>query len=109
MAIEDLLKKDTGKGVLIGLGLAVAATLLATSGRPMAKAAIKSGMLLYEKGMEKLAELNESLEDIVAEARAEVDEELMEGAIVAESGELKTDSESGSGSEANDESDAPSA
>jgi hypothetical protein len=107
MAIEDLLKKDTGKGVLIGLGVAVAATVLATNGRPMAKAAIKSGMLLYEKGMEKLAELNESLEDIVAEARAEVDEELMEGAIVAESGELKTDSEGES--ETNNESDAPSA
>ena len=107
MAIEDLLNTDTGKGVLIGLGVAVAATVLATNGRPMAKAAIKSGMLLYEKGMEKLAELNESLEDIVAEARAEVDEELMEGAIVAESGELKTDSEGES--ETNNESDAPSA
>lgn len=68
----------------------------------MAKAAIKNGMLMYEKGMEKLAELNESLEDIVAEARAEVDGELMEGTIVAESGEIKTDS----GGEESDEDNA---
>jgi hypothetical protein len=36
------------------------------------KAAIKGGIVLYEKGRETVAEVGEVLEDIVAEAKAEV-------------------------------------
>jgi Protein of unknown function (DUF5132) len=35
---------------------------------------IKSGILLYEKGRETVAEFGEVVEDLVAEARAEIQE-----------------------------------
>jgi hypothetical protein len=48
--------------------------------KPIAKAAIKGGIVLYEKGKGVIAEVGESLEDIIAEARAELaaDEEEAE-------------------------------
>lgn len=79
MAIEDFFKKDTGKGLAIGVGIAIIAPVVlpvvAKTVRPLVKEAIKSGMLLYEKGRENAAELGEGIDDLVAEAKAEVDEQ----------------------------------
>lgn len=69
-----------GTGVAVGLGLGVGAAVLAKgvvpmlkeSGRPLAKAAIKSGIVFFERIRESLARLAEEVEDIVAEAEAEV-------------------------------------
>jgi len=73
---DDLLKGDTAKGLAIGLGAAVLApvALAALGGvaRPLARATIKAGIIVYEKGRETLAEFGEVMDDLVAEARAEV-------------------------------------
>lgn len=76
---DNLFKADTAKGLAIGIGVAVAAPVVVSSllgaSRPLARAAIKSGMILYEKGREAAAEFSEVMEDLVAEARAEVEQE----------------------------------
>jgi hypothetical protein len=79
MKLDDLTKSGTPLGIAIGIGAAVLATAvipalpaLARAARPTLRAAIKSGILLAEKGRELAAETNEQLEDIFAEARAEL-------------------------------------
>jgi hypothetical protein len=74
---------DEQRNLLIGAGIGLAAAGLLRSsapafrsiGRPLAKAAIKSGLNLFDKGREKLAQFGEVFEDLVAEARAELEEE----------------------------------
>jgi hypothetical protein len=77
-SIGDAFKSDLGKGVLIGLGaVALAPVVLpAVAGvaRPFAKAVIKGGLVVYEKGRETAAELGEAVDDPVAEARAELEQ-----------------------------------
>lgn len=72
--LEDMFKGTTAAGLAVGIGAVVMApTLLPTIGRvlrPAAKAVIKGGMLLYR---ETLAELGEAANDLVAEARAELE------------------------------------
>lgn len=65
--------------IVVGLSAAVAVTVLvpvlgpviATIGRPIAKSLLKGGLMLYEKGREAAAVAGESVEDMVAEIRAE--------------------------------------
>src|ERR687887_827817 len=63
--------------VLVGIGIALVAPVmvpaLATGMRPLAKAVIKGGMIVYDKGAEVLAEAGEQLSDLVAEVRSEID------------------------------------
>lgn len=42
--------------------------------RPMAKAAVKGGVLMFEKGKEIAAEARETVEDLTAEVRSEMQE-----------------------------------
>ncbi|HYZ84189.1 MAG TPA: DUF5132 domain-containing protein [Bryobacteraceae bacterium] len=42
-------------------------------GRPLAKATIKGGLLVYQKGRLMAAEMGEVVEDLFAEARAELE------------------------------------
>jgi hypothetical protein len=78
MATEEFFKSGTGKGIAIGIGVAILAPLLlptvAKAARPLARAAIKSGLLLFEKGRETAAELGEVMEDLLAEAQAEIEQ-----------------------------------
>ncbi|WP_026871667.1 DUF5132 domain-containing protein [Inquilinus limosus] len=73
---EDVLKGGTGTGLLVGLGaVLLAPTVLPTVGRvlrPVAKTVIKTGMVLYN---ETLSGVGEVTGDIVAEARAELEQE----------------------------------
>jgi hypothetical protein len=58
--------------------------------KPIAKAAIKGGIVLYEKGKGVVAEVGETLEDIIAEAKAELaesEEQLLEAATDAATNE----------------------
>jgi hypothetical protein len=73
----DLIKNDLAKGIAIGLGVAAAGVLLAPALRPVTRGALKSGILLVEKGREFMAEASEQLEDLVAEVRAELAEHEM--------------------------------
>lgn len=96
--LEDFFKSGTAKGIAIGVGAAllapVALTALSGVGRPAARAAIKSGIILFEKGRETLAEAGEIFEDLVAEVRAELEQERgpdVAGAAEAEHSGSATD------------------
>jgi hypothetical protein len=79
MATEQSFISGTGKGIAIGIGVAILAPLLlptvAKAARPLARAAIKSGILLLEKGRETAAELGEVVDDLLAEAKAEIEQD----------------------------------
>jgi hypothetical protein len=89
MALFD----DKERNLLIGVGIGLAAAGLIRSaaptfkgvGRPLAKATIKSSITLFDKGREKLAQFGEVFEDLVAEARAELEEEARTGRAAPES------------------------
>jgi hypothetical protein len=84
MALEDIFKGFKGfdgfDGGATGIAAAIGAAILtpivipvvAQVGKPLAKAAIKEGILAYEKGKEFFAEATEVFEDLVAEAKAEL-------------------------------------
>jgi hypothetical protein len=78
MALFDGWKGNILGGLAIGIGASVVAPviipILATIVKPLTKAAIKGGYLLYDKGRETFAEVQEVVEDLVAEARAEIEE-----------------------------------
>jgi hypothetical protein len=65
-----------GTGVAVGIGaLILAPIVLPMVGsvvKPLIKATIKGGIILFEKGREAIAETAEVLEDIAAEAKAEL-------------------------------------
>lgn len=86
MAIEDIFKSNTGKGIAIGVGVAILAPLVlptvVKAARPLARAAIKSGLLLFEKGRETVAELGEVMDDLLAEAQAEIEQSKQHGGDV---------------------------
>lgn len=67
---------DLIKGAAIGVGLAllvpVAVAALAPVLKPLARSALRTGVMAYEKGRETLEELGETLEDV----KAEVEDEL---------------------------------
>lgn len=75
--LDDLFKGNIVTGLAVGVGVAILAPvvvpILASVGKPLAKSMIKSGMLLYEKGRETAAELGEVFEDLVAEAKVELE------------------------------------
>jgi hypothetical protein len=58
--------------------------VLANIAKPLTKAAIKGSILLYEKGRESFAELSETVDDLVAEVKSEM-EVGPEGAATAAS------------------------
>jgi hypothetical protein len=77
--IEDFFKRNVAVGLAIGVGALLLAPVVlpvvARLGKPLAKAAIKTGLIMYRKGCETVAELGEMTEDIVAEAQAELEHE----------------------------------
>jgi hypothetical protein len=97
--IDDFFKSGTPMGIAIGIGATVFATavipvlpVLAKAARPMARAAIKSGLLLAERGRELIAEVSEELEDVIAETKAELSRENA-SSEASEFGEATTDQE----------------
>jgi hypothetical protein len=74
--IEDIFKGNLAAGLAIGVGAIIlgptAIRTLAGVLRPAAKTLIKSGMVFYR---ETLSEIGEMTTDLVAEARAELDQE----------------------------------
>jgi hypothetical protein len=63
-------------GLVIGGAALILAPLfgsaLAKVGKPIAKTAIKTGIVVYEKSKDVLAEAREVFEDLVAESKAEL-------------------------------------
>lgn len=66
-------------GILTGVALSLGAALLgplwrpalSRYGRPLAKNTVKGGLAAYEAGRGRLAELGETVQDLVAEAQVE--------------------------------------
>jgi len=84
--LEELFKRSVVTGIAVGVGAVLLAPVLlpavARLARPLMKATIRSGIIFYEKGRETVAELGEVVEDIVAEAQAEISEpEAAAGAV----------------------------
>ena len=82
MAISDMIPKNgLWTGIAVGAGLLVAPVVIpAVAGavRPLLKAFIKGGYMLFEKGREMVAEVTELTEDLFEEAKAEVEADLTE-------------------------------
>jgi hypothetical protein len=73
MAIwDDMFEGSTG--IVIAVGALVLAPLARPVLRPFAKQVIKTGLVLYDKASVAMAEVSEGMEDLVAEARAEMAE-----------------------------------
>ncbi len=92
--VDDLFKGNLVTGLAVGVGVAVLAPLLlpvvVAVARPLAKSAIKAGIILYEQGIETVAEVGEVVEDLVAEAKAEIGAAAVAGeAVSAEEGPKK--------------------
>ncbi|QYX32420.1 DUF5132 domain-containing protein [Sphaerospermopsis torques-reginae] len=71
--------EDAGApGIIAGIGAVLLAPVVipvvAGVGKPIVKSIVKGGLVAYEKSKGAFAELGETWEDIVAEARAEIAE-----------------------------------
>ncbi len=79
--IENMFKGNLAAGLAIGVGAIIfgptAIQRVASVLRPAAKTLIKGGMVFYR---ETLSEIGEMATDLVAEARAELDQEAGSGA-----------------------------
>jgi hypothetical protein len=87
--LDNGIRGNLMTGLAIGIGAAILAPIVipavAAVAKPLAKAAIKGGFLLYERGKEAVAEAGEVIEDLVAETKAEIAEAQKEAVTVAES------------------------
>ncbi len=78
---EDMLKGgNIVSGLAIGIGIALVGPALRPILRPVAKSLLKAGISAYEQGRLAVAELNEQAGDVMAEARAEMQQEESEPA-----------------------------
>src|SRR5688500_12252986 len=88
MASENF-KSNLITGLAAGVGATLLAPVLlpflASLVRPATKAAIKGSVLLYEKGRESFAELSETVDDLVAEVKSEMEAGAVEDAAGASS------------------------
>ena len=69
--VKNAYKNHPIQTVAIGVGVAILAPTVLPLMKPIAKAAIKSGVSLYQKTKGAIAETGEVIGDIVAEAKAE--------------------------------------
>ncbi|MEM8831130.1 MAG: DUF5132 domain-containing protein [Cyanobacteria bacterium P01_G01_bin.19] len=76
--VQNAYKNHPLQTLAIGMGVAVLTPVALPLLKPVAKAAIKSGVGLYEKTKGAIAETGEVIGDIVAEAKAEVASERAE-------------------------------
>lgn len=78
--------EDVGlPGVALGVGVLVLApffgSALAKVGRPLAKATVKGGLIVYDKGKEVLLEAGEAFGQMLEESRAELEKSAENKAI----------------------------
>ena len=87
---DDVLKGNIVTTLALGVGAVILAPIvipvLASVSKPLAKAIIKGGILVYEKGKEAVAEASEVVEDMVAEVKAEMAETQKEAATIVTPG-----------------------
>ncbi|MBH8554432.1 DUF5132 domain-containing protein [Nostocaceae cyanobacterium CENA357] len=77
--ITDFVEDAGAPGIIAGIGAVLLAPVIipvmAGIGKPIAKSLIKGGIVAYEKSKGAFAELGETWEDILAEAKAELAED----------------------------------
>jgi predicted hotdog family 3-hydroxylacyl-ACP dehydratase len=78
--VNDVFEHGLGLGGLGVAALAGAALLVGKGGRPVLKRAIKGGLVLGERARDAFAEATEQVQDLLAEAKAEVEAESQAGA-----------------------------
>ena len=97
--ITDFVEDAGPVGIVAGIGAVLLAPVLlpvvAGIGKPIAKSLIKGGLVAYEKSRGAFAELGETWEDIVAEARAEIAEDKQTPVFEAASTPADSTSENG--------------
>jgi hypothetical protein len=92
--LDNAVKGPVLSGLAIGIGAAVLAPVvlpvLAGVAKPLTKAAMKSGIMLYNKGKEVMAEVGEVTEDLWAEAKTEAETAMEEKETIDQMGEAKS-------------------
>ena len=87
---DNIIKGNIVTALAIGIGAVILAPIVipvvASVSKPLAKAIIKGGILVYEKGKEVVAEAGEVVEDMVAEVKAEMAETQKEATPVVSPG-----------------------
>ncbi|MEA5624386.1 DUF5132 domain-containing protein [Nostoc sp. UHCC 0251] len=78
--IEDLAEGLGITGIAALLLLPVFAPVISGVGKPITKAVIKSAILFYESNKGAIAEMNDTWQDMVAEARTELAERPLKSA-----------------------------
>lgn len=77
MFLVDDIKGGGVATILVGaaaiLLAPVVAPVLAQAARPLLKEIMKGGLMCYQKGREAMAEVGEVFDDVLAEAKAELD------------------------------------
>jgi hypothetical protein len=68
--LEDMF--EGGTGITIAIAALVVAPLVRPVLRPLAKQVIKTGLVLYDNASAAMAQVGEGVEDLMAEARAEM-------------------------------------
>ncbi|VEP12789.1 conserved hypothetical protein [Hyella patelloides LEGE 07179] len=81
--VQNAYRNNPMQTLAIGMGVAVLAPAVLPLMKPLAKAAIKSGVGFYEKTKGAIAETGEVIGDIVAEAKAEAAAEQAQKISVA--------------------------
>lgn len=71
-SLKKAYQENPNRAIAIGIGAVVLTPALIPLLKPVAKATVKTGVILYEKTKGTLAEAGEIVGDIVAEAKAEV-------------------------------------
>jgi hypothetical protein len=83
-----MLNNPKVRNTAIGIGVAVLVPIaiikLAPYVRPLARSAVKGGLIAAEKGREALAELGEAMDDLVAEVREDLRAERERAAAPSE-------------------------
>ena len=84
---SDFFKSNVVTGLAAGIGVTLLAPvllpMLARIAKPLTKSVIKTGMTVYEKGRESFAELSETVDDLVAEAKVELEADAAPAAAAA--------------------------
>lgn len=95
--ISDFVEEAGAPGIIAGIGAVLLAPVLipvvAGVGKPFVKSAIKGGLVAYEKAKGALAEVGETWEDMIAEARAELAEEQQKPALEVAAEDIPNNSE----------------
>ncbi len=70
--LKKVYQDNPNRAIALGIGALVLTPVVIPLLKPVAKATVKTGVMLYEKTKGTLAEAGEVMADIVAEAKAEV-------------------------------------